>query len=183
MSEAPELEARVGEKYKYGFVTEIESEKAAKGLSEETVRFISAKKGEPEWLLEWRLKAFRRWQQMEEPTWAKVHYPKIDFQDAYYYAAPKQKKKLESLDEVDPELLETYKKLGIPLQEQDPQDLIWIRDEFMLSSHDFGKMVIFGHTPLQRVFIAPDKIGIDTGAVYGGTLTCLELPAQRFYSV
>lgn len=72
---------------------------------------------------------------------------------------------------------------GIPLQEQDPHDLIWIRDEFILSPHDFGKVVIFGHTPLQRVFIAPNKIGIDTGAVYGGTLTCLELPAQRFYSV
>lgn len=72
---------------------------------------------------------------------------------------------------------------GIPLQEQDPHDLFWIRDEFILSPHDFGKVVVFGHTPLQKVFIAPNKIGIDTGAVYGGTLTCLELPAQRFYSV
>jgi len=72
---------------------------------------------------------------------------------------------------------------GIPLEEQDPHDLIWIRDEFILSPHDFGKIVVFGHTPLQRVFVAPNKIGIDTGAVYGGTLTCLELPAQRFYSV
>ena len=72
---------------------------------------------------------------------------------------------------------------GIPLEEQDPHDLIWIRDEFILSPHDYGKTVVFGHTPLQRVFIAPNKIGIDTGAVYGGTLTCLELPAQRFYSV
>ena len=123
MSDAPSLnkdsiQDRAGEKYKYGFVTDIETEKAAKGLSEETVRFISAKKNEPEWLLEWRLKAFRRWQQLEEPTWAKVHYPPVDFQNAYYYAAPKQKEKLDSIDDVDPELLKTYEKLGIPLQEQ-----------------------------------------------------------------
>ena len=116
--DAPDIEDRAGDKYKYGFVTDIESEKAKKGLSEETVRFISAKKGEPEWLLEWRLKAFARWEEQEEPTWAKVDYPPLDFQDAYYYAAPKVKEKLNSLDEVDPELLETYKKLGIPLQEQ-----------------------------------------------------------------
>ena len=108
------------EQYKYGFVTDIESDRAPKGLSEEIVRFISAKKGEPEWMLEWRLKAYRYWLTLadEEPTWAKLHYPKIDYQDSYYYAAPKQKAKLESLDEVDPKLLETYKKLGIPLKEQ-----------------------------------------------------------------
>ncbi len=116
--EKPDIKDAAGDKYKYGFVTDIESEKAAKGLSEETVRFISAKKGEPKWLLEWRLKAFARWQEMEEPTWGKVEYPPIDFQDAYYYAAPKVKEKLDSLDDVDPDLLETYKKLGIPLQEQ-----------------------------------------------------------------
>jgi len=108
------------EQYKYGFVTDIESDKAPKGLSEDTIRFISAKKGEPEWMLEWRLKAYRHWLTLadEEPTWAKLSYPKIDFQDAYYYAAPKQKVALGSLDEVDPALLETYKKLGIPLKEQ-----------------------------------------------------------------
>jgi Fe-S cluster assembly protein SufB len=106
------------EKYKYGFTTDIESDKAPLGLTEETVRFISAKKNEPDWLLEWRLSAFRRWLTMEEPKWAKVSYPPIDFQDAYYYAAPKQSVKLNSLDEVDPKLLETYKKLGIPLTEQ-----------------------------------------------------------------
>ena len=106
------------EKYKYGFSTDIESEKAPLGLTEDTVRFISAKKNEPEWLLEWRLAAFRRWLTMTEPTWAKVSYPPIDFQDAYYYAAPKQKAKLDSLDQVDPKLLETYEKLGIPLTEQ-----------------------------------------------------------------
>jgi len=106
------------EKYKYGFFTDIESEKAPLGLTEDTVRFISAKKDEPEWLLEWRLAAFRRWQTMTEPTWAKVTYPPIDFQDAYYYAAPKQTVKLDSLDQVDPKLLETYEKLGIPLTEQ-----------------------------------------------------------------
>jgi len=107
-----------GEKYKYGFSTDIESERAPIGLSEDTIRFISAKKEEPEWMLEWRLEAYRRWLTMEEPTWAKVSYPPIDFQNAYYYSAPKQKAKLASLDEVDPKLLETYKKLGIPLVEQ-----------------------------------------------------------------
>ena len=108
-----------GERYKYGFTTDIESEKAAKGLSEETVRFISAKKDEPEWMLAWRLDAYRRWQQMREPDWAKVRYPKIDYQNAYYYAAPKgQTDRPKSLDEVDPELLRTYEKLGIPLSEQ-----------------------------------------------------------------
>jgi Fe-S cluster assembly protein SufB len=105
--------------YKYGFVTDIESDKAPKGLDESTVRFISAKKGEPEWLLEWRLAALRRWFTMEEPTWARVEYPKIDFQDLYYYAAPKPRVAPKSLDEVDPELLKTYAKLGIPLVEQE----------------------------------------------------------------
>ena len=105
------------DKYKYGFTTEIEQERAPKGLSEDTVRFISAKKGEPEWLLEWRLEAFRRWTQMKEPDWAKVGYPPIDYQDAYYYAAPKDSAKYKSLDEVPQELLDTYKKLGIPLKE------------------------------------------------------------------
>src|SRR6202167_6200806 len=106
------------QKYKYGFVTDIESETAPKGLSEDTVRFISAKKGEPEWLLEWRLKGYRHWLTLTEPDWANVHHPPINYQDAYYYAAPK-KKKLQSLDEVDPELLKTYEKLGIPLRERE----------------------------------------------------------------
>ena len=106
------------DQYKYGFVTDIESEKAPKGLSEDTVRFISAKKNEPEWMLAWRLEAFKRWQTMREPTWARVDYPKIDYQNAYYYSAPK-KKALASLDEVDPEILKTYEKLGIPLKEQE----------------------------------------------------------------
>ncbi len=105
-------------KYKYGFVTDIEQETAPKGLDESVVRFISEKKGEPSWMLDWRLKAFRRWQAMVEPDWAKLNYPPIDYQDAYYYAAPKQRPKLASLDEVDPALLETYNKLGIPLEEQ-----------------------------------------------------------------
>ncbi len=106
------------DQYKYGFVTDIESEKAPKGLNEDIVRFISEKKGEPAWMLEWRLAAFRRWLTMEEPTWAKVSYPKIDFQDLYYYAAPKKAPGPKSLDEVDPELLATYEKLGIPLRER-----------------------------------------------------------------
>jgi len=93
------------DKYKYGFETEIESDVAPKGLTEDTVRFISAKKNEPEWMLEWRLEAFRRWLTMDEPTWAKVHYPKIDFQELHFYAAPKSVSGPKSLDEVDPELL------------------------------------------------------------------------------
>src|ERR1044071_1634175 len=100
------------DQYKYGFVTDVESEKAPIGLSEDTVRYISAKKNEPEWMLEWRLGAFRRWLTMREPTWARVDYPKIDYQNAYYYSAPKKKPELSSLDEVDPQILETYKKLG-----------------------------------------------------------------------
>ena len=106
------------DQYKYGFTTDIETIKAPKGLNEDTIRFISAKKDEPDWMLEWRLDAYERWQSMQEPKWARVHYPKIDFQDLYYYAAPKSAEKLKSLDEVDPELLATYEKLGIPLSEQ-----------------------------------------------------------------
>ena len=107
------------DQYKYGFVTDIESDKAPKGLSEDTVRFISAKKSEPDWMLEWRLGAYRRWLTMTEPTWAKVHYPKIDFQDIYYYSAPKSTPGPKSLDEVDPALLDMYEKLGIPLRERE----------------------------------------------------------------
>jgi Fe-S cluster assembly protein SufB len=112
------VEHLVGREYKYGFVTDIEQETAAIGLSEDTVRFISAKKEEPEWLLEWRLKAYRRWLEMTEPHWPNVNYPPIDYQGSTYYAAPKNQKPLGSLDEVDPKLLETYEKLGIPLSEQ-----------------------------------------------------------------
>jgi Fe-S cluster assembly protein SufB len=107
------------DKYKYGFTTEIESDRAPKGLNEDTVRFISAKKNEPDWLLDWRLAAYRRWVGLTEPTWAKVHYPKIDFQDLYYYSAPKSTEGPKSLEEVDPELLRTYERLGIPLREQE----------------------------------------------------------------
>lgn len=107
------------DQYKYGFVTDIESETAAKGLSEETVRFLSAKKNEPEWMTEWRLDALRRFQTMEEPTWARVSYPPIDLQELYYWSAPKSVEGPKSLDEVDPELLKTYEKLGIPLREQE----------------------------------------------------------------
>ncbi|MDH3492019.1 MAG: Fe-S cluster assembly protein SufB [Acidobacteriota bacterium] len=116
MSTASEL---IEQEYKYGFVTDIETETIPKGLSEETVRLISAKKNEPEWMLEFRLKAFRHWQKMEEPShWANFVYPTVDFQEITYYAAPKQKEKKKSLDEVDPELLDTFEKLGIPLSEQ-----------------------------------------------------------------
>ena len=108
------------EKYKYGFTTDIEVDKAPKGLNEDIIRLISEKKNEPEWMLEWRLDAYKRWQTMTAPKWAKVDYPPIDFQDLYYYAAPKGFKETpKSLDEVDPELLRTYEKLGIPLKEQE----------------------------------------------------------------
>jgi Fe-S cluster assembly protein SufB len=107
------------DKYKYGFTTDIESDLAPKGLNEDIVRFISKKKNEPEWMTEWRLTAYRRWLSMKEPTWARVHYPKIDYQDLHYYAAPKRNAALTSLDEVDPEILKTYARLGIPLKEQE----------------------------------------------------------------
>ncbi len=108
------------DKYKYGFESDIESDLAPKGLSEDVIRFISDKKGEPEWMLEWRLDAYRRWRTMSEPTWAKVNYPKVDFDDLYYYSAPKSfKDGPQSLEDVDPELLATYEKLGISLKEQE----------------------------------------------------------------
>ena len=112
------LDEVVNSEYKYGFVTNIEQEQAPKGLNEDIIRFISAKKEEPEWMLEWRLKAYREWLKMTEPKWANVHYPKVDFQDVIYYSAPKPKKELSSLDEVDPELLKTFEKLGISFDEQ-----------------------------------------------------------------
>ena len=122
MSIAPETLQTVhslDQKFEAGFVTEIESEFAPKGLSEEIVRFISLKKGEPQWLLDLRLKAYKHWLSMPEPQWANVTFPKIDYQDAFYFAAPKSAATPKSLDELDPKLLETYKKLGIPLREQE----------------------------------------------------------------
>ena len=113
-----DLSVLVSQPYRYGFVTDIETEKIAKGLDEDVVRLISAKKNEPEFLLNFRLKAFRTWQRMKEPDWAALGYPKIDYQNIIYYAAPKQQQKKASLDEVDPKLLETFEKLGIPLSEQ-----------------------------------------------------------------
>ncbi len=112
------LEEFTSKEYEHGWSVDLEMDQAPKGLNEEIIRFISKKKEEPEWLLEWRLKAFRHWQQMREPTWANVTYQKVDYQDIIYYAAPKQKKKLNSLDEVDPVLRETFEKLGISLEEQ-----------------------------------------------------------------
>jgi Fe-S cluster assembly protein SufB len=126
MSDSPmtpgmdQVHALADRKYEYGFVTDIESEMAPKGLNEDIIRFISAKKNEPEWLLEWRLRAYRTWLTMKDPQhWAKLDYAPIDYQDAYYYAAPKKKPDgPKSLDEVDPKLLETYEKLGVPLFER-----------------------------------------------------------------
>jgi Fe-S cluster assembly protein SufB len=113
------IETFANQEYKWGFVTDIESEEIPRGLSEDVIRLISTKKNEPEWLLEWRLKSYRHWLQMKEPQWANVHFPSIDFQDIIYYAAPKSKGDApKSLDDVDPELLKTYEKLGIPLQER-----------------------------------------------------------------
>ncbi len=112
------LEKHTQSEYKYGFTSDIESDTLPKGLNEDIVKAISAKKQEPEFMLEWRLKAFRQWEQMREPSWPNVDYPPIDYQDIIYYAAPKPKKQLDSLDEVDPELLRTFERLGIPLEEQ-----------------------------------------------------------------
>jgi Fe-S cluster assembly protein SufB len=119
VEQAQPVEQAIEGRYKYGFATDIETDLAPKGLSEDIVRFISAKKNEPEWMLQWRLEAYRLWQEMEEPHWARVHHAPIDYQDAYYYAAPKKNDAPKSLSEVDPKLLETYDKLGIPLHERE----------------------------------------------------------------
>src|SRR5579872_7216354 len=118
-TQANSIEALANQEYKWGFVTEIGADEVPKGLNEEIIRTISAKKNEPEFMLEWRLKAYRRWLTMTEPTWPNVHYPPIDYQEIVYSSAPKMKKGPKSLDEVDPELLNTYAKLGIPLREQE----------------------------------------------------------------
>jgi Iron-regulated ABC transporter membrane component SufB len=112
------IEQQVLRDYKYGFVTNIEADEAPRGLNEDIIRFISAKKQEPEWMLEWRLKAYRHWLKMEEPKWANIKYDPINYQDIIYYSAPKQKKAPKSLDEIDPELKRTFEKLGISLEEQ-----------------------------------------------------------------
>jgi Fe-S cluster assembly protein SufB len=112
------IEQLANREYKYGFITDVEAETIPKGLSEDVVRLISEKKGEPDWLLQWRLKAYRLWLTMKEPTWQNVHYEPIDYQDIVYYSAPKKKKVLNSLDEVDPEVRATFDKLGIPIDEQ-----------------------------------------------------------------
>jgi Fe-S cluster assembly protein SufB len=118
MTETDQLRELADQKYKYGFVSTVDSDTLPPGLSEETVRLISARKGEPQFMLDWRLKAFRHWKTMVEPTWANVHYPRIDYQKIVYYAAPRQQKKLGSMDEVDPEVKRAFEKLGIPLEEQ-----------------------------------------------------------------
>ena len=114
-----QLSSLATDSYKYGFETEILSDRPQKGLNENIIKYISSKKNEPEWMLDWRLKSFEKWKTMKDPSWANIKFPNIDYQDIYYYAAPKGfEKKPKSLDEVDPKLLETYKKLGIPLEEQ-----------------------------------------------------------------
>ncbi|RJP61740.1 MAG: Fe-S cluster assembly protein SufB [Ignavibacteriales bacterium] len=117
-TEVKDIESLANKEYKYGFVTDIETDEAPKGLNEDIIRLISSKKNEPEWMTEWRLKAYRHWLTMKEPTWQNVKYPPIDYQDIRYYSAPKSKAKFKSLDEVEPEILKTYEKLGIPLEEQ-----------------------------------------------------------------
>lgn len=119
MSTANPLNDLTNREYKYGFVTAIEADTAPRGLNEDIIRLISTKKNEPEFMLDWRLKAYRHWLTMQEPTWANVRYGKIDYQEIIYYSAPKMKKKPKSLEEVDPELLATYEKLGIPLRERE----------------------------------------------------------------
>lgn len=126
------LEEVTGSDYKYGFTTDVESDKIAKGLNEDVIRLISQKKNEPEWLLEYRLKAFRSWEKMEEPNWANINYEKPNYQDIIYYAAPKQKKKLESLDDLDPEMKKTFDKLGISLTEQ--KRLAGVAVDFVMDS-------------------------------------------------
>ena len=122
MSSVDQIQDLTRQEYKWGFVTSVEEDRLPPGLSEDIIRAIAAKKDEPEFMLEWRLKAYRYWAQLEakqaEPKWANVHYPPIDYQALSYYSAPKQKKELKSMDEVDPEILQTYEKLGIPLHEQ-----------------------------------------------------------------
>src|SRR5690606_20727068 len=138
------------DQYKYGFETEIEVDKAPKGLNEDIIRFISAKKNEPEWMLEWRLKAYERWLTMEEPSGARVDYPKIDFQDADYYAAPVNQTGPKSLDEVEPELLRTYEKLGIPLREQ----------EILAGVRKHGEPSEFDAEPSDNVY-ASGRVAVD----------------------
>jgi Fe-S cluster assembly protein SufB len=145
------------DKYKYGFETEIESDLAPKGLDESTVRYISARKNEPQWMLDWRLEAYRRWLDMTEPTWAKVDFPKIDYQDMYYYAAPKSTAGPKSLDEIDPKLLETYAKLGIPLKEQ--EILAGVRKQTEKSELDEEGSVTSGRVAIDAVF---DSVSVVT---------------------
>ena len=146
------------DKYKYGFETDIESDYAPKGLNEDIVRFISDKKGEPQWMLDWRLEAYRAWLHMEDPTWAKVSFPKIDYQDLYYYAAPKSMAAPKSLDEIDPKLLETYAKLGIPLKEQ--EILAGVRKQGEKSMlDDDGNEIITGRVAIDAVF---DSVSVVT---------------------
>jgi Fe-S cluster assembly protein SufB len=147
------------DKYKYGFETMIESDMAPKGLSEEVIRFISAKKEEPEWMLEQRLEAYQRWLKMDEPTWAKVSYPKIDFNDIYYYAAPKGQTGPKSLDEVDPELLATYAKLGIPLKEQEILAGVRKQGEPSQLDEDGGPSYASGNVAVDAVF---DSVSVVT---------------------
>ena len=147
------------DKYKYGFETVIESDTAPKGLSEDVIRFISAKKEEPEWMLEQRLEAYARWLKMDEPDWAKVSYPKIDFQDIYYYSAPKGQTGPKSLDEVDPELLRTYEKLGIPLKEQELLAGVRTHDEPSTLDEDAGASYASGKVAVDAVF---DSVSVVT---------------------
>src|SRR5580704_7381135 len=144
------------DQYKYGFETLIESEKPPKGLSEDTVRYISAKKNEPEWMLAWRLDAYKRWLTMREPKWAKVDYPPIDYQGIYYYSAPK--KAPQSLDEIDPEILRTYEKLGIPLREREA--LLGIQKPEGQKTEDAdGEEVSRGRVAVDAVF---DSVSVAT---------------------
>src|SRR5260221_7785091 len=143
------------QEYKYGFVTDIESDVAPPGLNDDIVRLISSKKNEPEWLLEWRLKAFHHWLEMREPTWANIHYNAIDYQAIRYYSAPKQKKVLNSLDEVDPELRSTFEKLGISLEEQ--KRLTGVAADTVFHSMSFSSTFLAGLPKVGIVFWSVPK--------------------------
>ena len=151
------LESITNSEYKYGFETIIEADEAPMGLDEDTIRFISAKKNEPDWLLEDRLKAFRMWQEMSEPHWPNVKYPKIDYQSIIYYSAPKQKKTVGSLDEIDPELLDTFQRLGISLNEQ--KRLLGVVDESALNLGQDGRT---SERPRVAVDAVMDSVSVAT---------------------
>ena len=186
MSTATEtIESLVGKEYKYGFITDVEADAAPPGLNEDIVRLISAKKNEPKFMLEWRLKAYRHWLTMKEPTWPHVHYPPIDYQEAVYYSAPKKKGEgPRSLEEVDPKLLETYEKLGIPLKERERLagvavdavfDSVSVGTTFKKQLARAGNYLLLVHRGGAGASGPGEEVSRDGGAVHGQLLCGAEL--------